>query len=313
MKKTFTLKNIITIFLGVAVLSLLVVVVMQKYRLNNIYNNNEKNKNIVTSYASSENISLNTDPISKELRIQYEENISQLKSQISEIQSSIALPKEGFEESSPPPGETEPFNDRDPFMEKEQDYQRRAQFASIYEPFLEDLGLTVEDILKVNEIYSDCILKEKDINNNWNNFASDEERVDYIKSLIDEYNNSILDVLGASNAEKYQLLENSLPQRHEVEAFNSTLDITSQLEQTQIEELTMAFYEINDKYYKNTVRLHSISYTTIDSDEELQLLTRAEKKALMKEEYNEIAKRTLNNVQYELFEAFFSQTSGMNM
>ena len=136
MKKKISIKSLSIILLSLVILSMLIIASHQNNQLDNL-NKKTVNPEIIVTKANvmTEKKSPDAEPLSEKRRLQYEKAISQLKSQINEIQTTKEI-------SDNKPQQ----NDR--YVAVQTDY-----FDGFYTPFLDELGVSNDDILEILDRY----------------------------------------------------------------------------------------------------------------------------------------------------------------
>lgn len=298
-----SIKSQIIIFLSIVILVMLFVVVFQKHAFEDI------SEMVAAIDMPNEKVSQDSEPISEEKRLQYENTIAFLKSQIYELQS-----PRGMDQNLVPTNSTESFID----IENERD-----KFRSKYKPLFEDLGLNIEDSESLLDIFLDQEVEAESIRTNINSMIGSgnvdgngiPSIIDSIPSIAIDFENEIKEILGETNYEKYQLYEDTYYDRTMLNDFNNLLDDTNQFKNEQIDDLANVFYSIRSKYYdKPTYTIGSHSHTT-ETDEEILsktpyfALPEYEKLERMKDEYIEKAEELFSKEQFDMFETYYNLTS----
>lgn len=278
---------------------MLFVVVFQKHAFEDI------NEKVVAIDMPNQKVSQDSEPISEEKRLQYENTNAQLKSQINELQSTRKT-----DQNLVPTNSTESFID----VENE-----RHKFRSKYKPLFEDLGLNIEETESLLDIFLDQEIEADFIRTNINSMIGSgnvdgdgiPSFIDSIPSIAIDFENQIKEILGETNYEKYQSYEDTYHDRIMLNDFNNLLDDTNQFNNEQIDDLANVFYSIRAQYYdKSTYKIGSHSHTT-DTDEEIlskapyYALPEYEKLERMKDEYIEKAEELFSKEQFDIFETWF--------
>lgn len=306
MTKKKSIKSQIIIFLSIVILVMLFVVVFQKHAFEDINEKNSKVKNemVAAIDTPNEKVSQDSEPMSEEKRLQYENTIAQLKSQINELQPTMETDQNSVSKFPSKPSES--------VLNIEYETKR---IRSKYRPLFEDLELTSKDAQLLSDIFLDQIIEGNNVVNRLLTLGpGDEDEIDSINlkeipSICKRFEDEIKDILGETNYEKYKLYEDTYKDRAMLDTFNSLLDDTDSLSKEQIYDLTEAFYSIREKYYvKYKYNLGNISGI---SDEEsrskaiYKTLEPMEKIERMGEEYLEKAEDLFSKEQYETFKIYY--------
>jgi hypothetical protein len=332
MKNQILFKNLSVIFLSIAILSMLIIIVLQNHRLP--YKNG-KEENKITSIADviTPKTSSNSEPIAEEKHLQYEKTISKLKSQIKEITEQRNLLKDKnyllIDEDKLNPQdyadnlrglknamEDNPDNSKKSINEMNDNELKKTIINGVkinYASLFNDLRLSSEELEKLERLISDKMIAgikaseslntNSTIQDNKNEFLIEQE------NILSDYDMEIRNLLGDDNYKKYMIFIDSSEERLLFNNFKEYMINEGDLIISNEEDFIEALYKERQKIDTNNPDKSPNVFEFVQSleAEREYINTKINKTKLINDKYLAVAEQFLSDEQLDNFEKFLKE------